>query len=289
MAHSGKEITVRSIMLVTCLAVTFFAGVEAPAGPVAERDRSYLRLELRSRIQPFKGSADWEEITLSREFATHETAILICDMWDKHWCVNASKRCDVLARKMAPLIESARSAGVLIVHAPSECMDFYKDTPQRRRILEAPRVQTPQAFELTDPPLPVDASEGGCDDERPVKSFKAWTRQHEAIPIADPDVISDRGEDIHGYLQQRGIKNLIIMGVHTNMCVLGRSFGIRQMTRWGMRCVLVRDLTDSMYDPRKPPHVSHEEGTELIVRHIEKYWCPSMLGKDLSKTYTANK
>jgi hypothetical protein len=73
------------------------------------------------------------------------------------------------------------------------------------------------------------------------------------------------------------------MGVHTNMCVLGRPFGIRQMVRLGKNVVLARDLTDAMYDPRQPPYVSHARGTELVVEHIERYWCPSMLGKDLTR------
>jgi nicotinamidase-related amidase len=82
-------------------------------------------------------------------------------------------------------------------------------------------------------------------------------------------------------MQQRGIKNLIIMGVHTNMCVLGRSFAIKQMVKWGVNVVLVRDLTDAMYNPAKPPYVSHEEGTRLVVEYIEKFWCPSVLSEDL--------
>jgi hypothetical protein len=47
------------------------------------------------------------------------------------------------------------------------------------------------------------------------------------------------------------------MGVHTNICILNRGFGIRQMTRLGFNIVLVRDLTDAMYDPRTRPFVSH--------------------------------
>src|SRR5262245_12888772 len=71
------------------------------------------------------------------------------------------------------------------------------------------------------------------------------------------------------------------MGVHMNMCVLGRTFGIRPMVKLGKNVVLARDLTDAMYDPRQPPYVSHARGTELVVEHIERYWCPSILGKDL--------
>jgi hypothetical protein len=72
------------------------------------------------------------------------------------------------------------------------------------------------------------------------------------------------------------------MGVHINKCVLGRPFGIRQQVRLERNVLLARDLTDSMYDPRDYPYVSHEAGTQLIIEHVERYWCPSILGKDLT-------
>lgn len=71
------------------------------------------------------------------------------------------------------------------------------------------------------------------------------------------------------------------MGVHTNMCVLNRPFAIKQMARWGVDVMLVRDLTDTMYNPARPPYVSHEEGTRLVVEFIEKFWCPTIASADL--------
>ncbi len=47
--------------------------------------------------------------------------------------------------------------------------------------------------------------------------------------------------------------------------------------------VLARDLTDAMYDPRQAPWVSHERGTNLIIEHVEKFWCPSIEGGDLTR------
>jgi hypothetical protein len=55
------------------------------------------------------------------------------------------------------------------------------------------------------------------------------------------------------------------------------------MVKLGKNVVLCRDLTDAMYDPRKPPYVSHARGTELAIEHIEKYWCPSIDSADLMK------
>ncbi len=109
------------------------------------------------------------------------------------------------------------------------------------------------------------------------------TRENPAIDITGYDGVSDSGVEIYDYLKQEGIKNVVFMGVHTNKCVLNRSFGIRQMVELGMNVVLVRDLTDATYDPRKWPHVSHARGTELVVEHIETYWCPSVLSEDLTR------
>ena len=53
------------------------------------------------------------------------------------------------------------------------------------------------------------------------------------------------------------------------------------MTGLGFQVVVVRDLTDSMYDPRTRPFVSHARGTELVIEHIEKYWAPTVLSADL--------
>ncbi len=241
-----------------------------------------LHLNLRSRVEAFKGSGAWQEVHFRQTLPVRETAILICDMWDNHWCKGAAQRVDVIARKMAPLVDQARDRGIQIIHAPSDVMDFYKDSPHRRLILELPRIEPPAALPLTEPPLPVDASDGGCDTPGD-KTYKAWSRQHALLRIAGSDVVSDRGAEIYSLLRQRGIRNLLVMGVHTNMCVLTRSFAIRQMTKWGIRCALVRDLTDAMYDPQDAPHVGHDQGTALVVEHIEKHWCPSLLSADLSR------
>jgi nicotinamidase-related amidase len=240
-----------------------------------------LRLPLRSRAEAFKGSGEWQEVHLDAAVPVPQTAILICDMWDKHWCSGASRRVDGLALKMAPVLDAARARGIQIIHAPSETMDFYKDWPQRRRMLRIAIVEPPAPLGLSDPPLPIDDSNGGCDTGD--STYKAWTRENAKLPMDAADVISDDGSQIYSFLRERGIRNLLVMGVHVNMCVLNRSFAIKKMTNWGIRCVLVRDLTDSMYNPKDRPYVTHDRGTELIVEHIERYWCPSMLSGDLMK------
>ena len=229
--------------------------------------------------------ADTKEVA----WKASETAVIICDMWDAHWCKSATRRCGELAPKIDAFAKAARAKGALIVHAPSDVVKFYEGTPQRKRAQDTPKVKTEKPIQgcRLDPtreaPLPVDDSDGGCDDEPrcPGKPYP-WTRQIASIEIAEADAISDKGEEVYNLFVQRGIKNILMTGVHTNMCVVGRSFAIRQMVQLGMNVVLVRDLTDSMYNPRMRPFVAHEQGTELIIGHIEKYWCPSILSGDLA-------
>jgi nicotinamidase-related amidase len=237
-------------------------------------------IALRSRVEAFKGSGDWLEVQIGYRLDPARTAIVLCDMWDRHWCSGANGRVAVLAEKMQIVVEAARTKGILIIHAPSDTMDFYKDYPQRQAILRIPRTEPPEPKRIDAPPLPIDDSRGGCDTEGD-QVYQAWTRQHASIRIAAPDLISDNGAEIYSALKARGIDTLLVAGVHTNMCILNRSFAIKQMTNWGVKCILLRDLTDAMYSPKDRPHVSHEAGTELVIQHIEKYWCPTALSSDL--------
>src|SRR5712672_3229433 len=106
--------------------------------PLQPKRHGTMKLKLRLRVETFKGSGLWDEVTVVKEVPAAEVAIIICDMWDKHWCDGATERCGALAEKMAPVIDAARAKGVQIIHAPSETMNFYKDTVQRRRVIRAP-------------------------------------------------------------------------------------------------------------------------------------------------------
>ena len=264
----------------------FFCVILAAAASMAA-DVATLRLDLRTRVEAFKGSGDWQEVHFTQDLPVAHTAILICDMWDKHWCSGASRRVDALASRMSPVIEKARAAGIQIIHAPSETMDFYKAAPQRLLILALPKLDPPPNLALADPPLPIDDADGGCDT--PDQFYKAWTRENSALRIAPEDVISDNGAEIYSFLRSRGIDQLLVMGVHTNMCVLNRTFAIKQMTKWGERSILVRDLTDSMYNPKDRPFVTHDQGTELVIEHIEKYWAPTVLSSELMRAIGESK
>jgi nicotinamidase-related amidase len=240
-------------------------------------DSSSLNLVLRAQVltQDQRGYNVWQPVDRSVSWVANEIALVLCDVWDHHWCRGAEERLAAMLPRMNEVVCAARDAGIQIVHAPSETMGFYARSPARRRIADLTPVEPPPSLEHPDPPLPVDTSQGSSDTGES-SWYKAWGRQHPAIDVDEErDVISDDGHEVYGFFQARGIQHMLLMGVHTNMCVLNRSFAIKQMVRWGVEVALIRDLTDAMYDPASSPYVSHDEGTRLVVGYIEKFWCPT--------------
>ena len=242
------------------------------------------RLDLKLRRDELareNGFAVWRTIITDTTWDPSQTALVLCDIWDSHWCRGAVERLNAMTPRMNDVVTACRDRGILIVHAPSDTLEFYRDAPARKRAESVPVAHPPPDLDLPDPPLPVDASDEGADTGE-TETFSAWSRQHPDIFIdQDKDLMSDNGPQIYACFRHYGIRNMLMMGVHTNMCILHRSFGIKQMVRWGVPVALVRDLTDIMYNPAMPPYVSHEEGTRLVVSFIEKHWCPTVHSSDI--------
>lgn len=244
--------------------------------------QAQLKLEARQRMRSAADTNRFEVTNKALDWDPKETAIVICDMWDQHWCQGASERVAEMAPRMNEVAKAARAKGVFIIHCPSDTMKSYEGTPQRKLAQAAPPVEPVvklQRWCKLDPaheaPLPIDDSDGGCDDQPQCKTRIAWKKQIEAIEIKEGDAVTDSAEAYY-LMQQRGIQNVIVMGVHLNMCVLGRPFSIRQMVAQKKNVVLMRDLTDTMYNSRMRPFTNHFRGTDLMIEHVEKYWCPTI-------------
>lgn len=275
------------------------AGVAALAalGGVARGDEpadsGVLIMKVRRREGEGDGTRVVEE-TLTWKAA--ETAIILCDMWADHPCRLAAERVAEMAPRMNEVVTAARERGIAIIHAPSGGVQHYEETPFRERMKQAPYAKPPVKISNWCPldparegklPIVDDVRRGeaevtGCDDPQPRKHEPRDRHQHAAIRMTEPDGVSDNGQEIFNLLRHEGRRNVILMGVHANMCILGRPFGIRQQVALGHSVVLCRDLTDAMYDPRDPPYVSHARGVELVIEHIERWWCGTILAESLT-------
>ena len=260
------------------------------AATSASFSNSMLELQMREQNPDPNNPKKFITTNKTAKWEAKKTAIVVCDMWTEHWCAGATQRVGEMATRMNSVIQIARKKGVLIIHCPSSGMEFYADTPMRKLAQNAPK--TPTAVPLQDwcsldpkyeAELPIDDSDGGCDclpqcDQKNPMDL----RQIDTIAIKEVDAITDNDEAYY-LMKQRQIENVIIMGVHTNMCVLGRPFSIRQLVYQGQNVLLMRDLTDTMYNSRQHPFVSHFRGTDLVVAHIERYWCPTITSADFTK------
>jgi len=267
--------------------------------PTLNAGEKKLQLNLQSRVAEKTSAGEiYKPSAKTQEWSPKQTAIIVCDMWDTHHCYNAVVRVVEIAPRMNEVLEKSRAMGVTIIHAPSSCMDPYKDHPARKNAKDAPTAKNlPKDIGVWCHKIPseekgkypIDQSDGGCDSdlvdqakhkEALIKMGRnpgsPWKSQIDVLKMHDHDIISDSGTEIWNVLEARGINNVIVLGVHTNMCVLGRPFGLRQMAKNGKNVVLMRDMTDTMYNPKQWPYVNHYKGTELIVEHIEKFVCPTI-------------
>lgn len=269
-------------------------------GPAAEP----LELTLQRQHADSDAETGFRIEQLAESWPAEKTALIVCDVWDAHHCLNAVKRLNEFAPRLNDVVTEARRRGVTIIHAPSDCMAAYADHPARKRALAVP-LSSSLPEEITSwctsipaeesVEYPIDQSDGGEDDDPDEHAAWAaelaargrdpklpWKQQLETIKIDEAaDFITDRGDEVWSILEARGIDHVILTGVHVNMCVLGRPFGLRQLARNGKRVVLMRDMTDSMYNPAAWPFVSHFEGTQRVIDHIERHVCPTITSDQL--------
>src|SRR5712691_10377885 len=81
-----------------------------------------LELNLRSRSAAARGSSVVES---KARWDAKKTALIICDMWDDHWCKSAARRVREMAGPLNAVVRVARERGVFVIHSPSTCTAYY--------------------------------------------------------------------------------------------------------------------------------------------------------------------
>src|SRR4051794_29111651 len=193
----------------------------APCGVAAQKS---LQLVARSLVPSPKDAQAFFVQLRAIEWNPKQTAIIVCDMWDLHHCLNATNRVAELAPKMNQVLKAGRDCGVLIIHAPSGCMKTYENHPGRQLAQQAPKAANlPANIEKgcnvipakKNGEFPIDQSDGGCDSEPSAQATFSthlkelgrnpsapWSREHEALEILPSDAISDSGAEIWNLMEQ---------------------------------------------------------------------------------------
>jgi nicotinamidase-related amidase len=218
-----------------------------------------------------------------------KTAVIVIDMWDRHWCRTFTARVGSLVPRLNATLEACRKLGVQVVMAPSDVVEYYKEAPQRKAMLAIPQHPEPKTirFDPPGPPKPIDHCE--CGPRQPCPKGTVWTRQHPGVKIAPADLIADcnNGRELLNLCQERGIDTLLYTGVASNMCVLNRSCGILNMKRHGLRVIVVGDIVEAMTangigaDERPDRNFTPAKGSAMVLPYIEQRIAPSIRSRQL--------
>ena len=78
----------------------------------AQETSDVFSLNLRTQERTSANSNRFHTVSRHETWSPSETAVIVCDMWDLHHCLNATRRVGELAPRMNQVLHSARSRGV---------------------------------------------------------------------------------------------------------------------------------------------------------------------------------
>ena len=227
-------------------------------------------IELPLRTRDLSGRA----VTRPEKVDPAKVGIVVVDMWNYHWCKTATMRVGALVPRMNRVLDAARNMGMTVMLCPSDVVDNYVGWPQREVIFAMPRHPVPPLTKV-ECPTPPNAGGCACGREKCVGNY-GWDAMHPDLTIAAADLMPDTLDDVYSICQERGLTHLVYFGVHTQVCLLGKSMGLRNLKAAGLQCVLARDLTDAHPGYDLARGLTPDGHTVEVVEHFEKYLAPSV-------------
>lgn len=218
----------------------------------------------------------------TEEVDSAKVAVVVVDPWNFHWCKTATMRVDALIPRMNKALEAARSLGMTVMLCPSDVVDNYAGWPQRETVIAMPK-HAPPPLAAVNCPAPPDGGGCACGSERCIVNY-GWDGMHPSLHIAKTDLIPDTLEDVWTICKDRKITHLIYMGVHTQVCLLGKPMGLRNLKAAGMPCILARDITDAHPGYNPATGFTPDGHTAEVVAHFERYLAPTInMAEELAK------
>ncbi|MCY0870379.1 MAG: hypothetical protein OWT27_07290, partial [Firmicutes bacterium] len=121
--------------------------------------------ERRRRAVCSAAGTTWVSEQRRVSWDTREVAVVVCDMWDRHWSAGATRRVEQMVPALNQFLGTLRDQGALIVFAPAGTMAYYDARPEfalvRRRASSFPAVRPHVVIDLPRWPLPFDIANGG--------------------------------------------------------------------------------------------------------------------------------
>ena len=209
--------------------------VLALAAGLVQAEPSQLNLTFQTR-DPVTGKI----ILTTEEVDPRHVGVMVVDVWNYHWCKTATMRAGAFVPRMNKALAAARALGMTVMLCPSDVVDNYVGYPQREAIFALPEFPVPHVIDVSCPPVP-DAGGCACGRERCAGNY-GWDGMHPALKIGEADLMPDTREEVCAICKEHGLIHLIYVGFHTQVCLLGKSMGLKSMKSAGLACAVRIDV-----------------------------------------------
>src|SRR4051794_33850484 len=106
--------TQRVLVRVTVALCTLVALASCPAHASAAGEAA-LHLRAKSRVETTPGQGgQYAVVERPLEWDAKQTAVIVIDVWDQHWCKGANERLAPLVPRMNAVVSNMRERGALI-------------------------------------------------------------------------------------------------------------------------------------------------------------------------------
>ena len=147
----------------------------------------------------------------------------------------------IMVEVIRPAMDLCRTRGVAVCHVESDWMDQqYPEVPSRRQRGQPGAALLPVTQHL------LDRAHGA---QYLARSPLARMRRAAVVSPRDGEPLCFYTDQLHAWLRERGIANLIYTGFAADMCLLGAEGGARPMLGLGYRCILIREATVGVETP----------------------------------------
>jgi nicotinamidase-related amidase len=226
-----------------------------------------------------------KEFSLSPvELNPSKTAIVVIDMWNYHWCMTVSERVSAMVPRMNAVLNVARQQGIQVIWNPSDVVTMYAGYPQYERAVAVNHQAVPNKRKDISVKFTARVGSCMCGSGLPCKVNYGWDGMNPDLVIGENDLFSSSDSEIYSLLNERGITDIIYMGVHTNMCVFGKPGALSKMWKAGFRCLLARDLNDAFTNYNHATGYTPDNGTTEINENLQKGGVPCInMGEEFHK------
>ncbi len=181
-----------------------------------------------------------------------QAAFVLVDCWAEHFIEShAEDSARMMRERLVPVLDAARRAGILIIHAPSPT--YIQAYPRWVAYASDQDLGFAPAGAGGDdwPPPEFRRREGEYAAYARPKEPKIveWVKDpshyriHDAVAPQPGDFVIKNGDQLHRLLKHQQRMHLFYAGFATNMCILFRDYGTRAMSQRGYNIILLRDCT----------------------------------------------